>query len=387
LVIDQLPGNLSLLYDKEASIVVTSGSRSLHNLQVIGSTLHAAQGPARIDRAAIVLCNGSGGDCRPQTIEANKTVALRLRVNGARPGTYTGNVLLAADELAAPISIEWTVFSTNSWAIAGGVFLIALGVFLAWVLGAVIRQRASRDEVLLAAAQVGDIAGRMLREVASIEELNQLRLSGFEGQLHTIIDDLSPQMLEQRHLVPSAVANPFSTQANNSTEFASYVSERTTRLGGLAVLLRDGILFALTFGEPSANATVDAAVQSIDTLVPSIDTPSAASAALTPIRSSLRRVPSAIPSIPSGGVRHGITSTADLRIELRRLYGWAWGIWGIITVALGVVAVILTNDGFGTPFDLAKCFFWGLGIQVIGQQLQQLSPSTITSSVGISVPK
>ena len=58
----------------------------------------------------------------------------------------------------------------------------------------------------------------------------------------------------------------------------------------------------------------------------------------------------------------------------------------VITVGVGVAALIMSDPGFGTRLDLLKCLFWGLGVQTAGQQLQQLTPATVRTAFGVSVP-
>ena len=45
------------------------------------------------------------------------------------------------------------------------------------------------------------------------------------------------------------------------------------------------------------------------------------------------------------------------------------------------------NNWSEYPNILYKCFLWGLGLQVAGQQLQQLAPNSLGTTFGISFPK
>jgi hypothetical protein len=49
--------------------------------------------------------------------------------------------------------------------------------------------------------------------------------------------------------------------------------------------------------------------------------------------------------------------------------------------------LVTTNYSFGIGLDYFKCFFWGLGIQIAGQQLQQLTPASVATTLNISMPK
>ena len=89
---------------------------------------------------------------------------------------------------------------------------------------------------------------------------------------------------------------------------------------------------------------------------------------------------------PVGGAPRRRTAS-DLAVELENLRGDVWLVWAAVTLALGFTVLILSNPGFGTGLDLMKSFFWGLGVQVAGQQLQQLTPGKVASRFSLPVPK
>jgi hypothetical protein len=84
------------------------------------------------------------------------------------------------------------------------------------------------------------------------------------------------------------------------------------------------------------------------------------------------------------GPRVQLASVHELQIRNERLNVVAWGLWFAISVSLGIYLLIAMQPGFGTSSDLWKCFFWGLGISVAGQQF---NPSTVTGALNITLPK
>jgi hypothetical protein len=58
--------------------------------------------------------------------------------------------------------------------------------------------------------------------------------------------------------------------------------------------------------------------------------------------------------------------------------------WGILTFLGGVAVLILTNPGFGTMLESIFCFFWGFGLPTGIDKLQQLSPSRLTTTIGMN---
>jgi hypothetical protein len=77
----------------------------------------------------------------------------------------------------------------------------------------------------------------------------------------------------------------------------------------------------------------------------------------------------------------------QLRVELQRLSIAMWVVWAFVTWIGGVGLLVMSNYGFGVGLDYIKCFLWGLGVQVAGQQFQQLAPSSVTTAFNVSVPK
>jgi len=64
----------------------------------------------------------------------------------------------------------------------------------------------------------------------------------------------------------------------------------------------------------------------------------------------------------------------------------AWAIWAAITTVTGAGTLVFSNIAFGTPLDFVKAFLWGVGVQVAGQQLQQLLPANVSTALGITLP-
>lgn len=79
-----------------------------------------------------------------------------------------------------------------------------------------------------------------------------------------------------------------------------------------------------------------------------------------------------------------LVSVHELKLRNERLNYITWILWLAITVALGLYLLVDLQPGFGTSADLWKCFFWGLGISVAGQQF---NPSTVMTALNITLPR
>ena len=82
-----------------------------------------------------------------------------------------------------------------------------------------------------------------------------------------------------------------------------------------------------------------------------------------------------------------LPTRAQLLIRVAHIVGAVWFLWAVLTLITGFAALILTNPAFGVPADYVKCFLWGIGVQMAGQQLQQLGPGSISTALGVSIPK
>ena len=58
----------------------------------------------------------------------------------------------------------------------------------------------------------------------------------------------------------------------------------------------------------------------------------------------------------------------------------------IVTLVVGVLLLVLPTAGFAWT-DLLYCLLWGLGLPTAGAALQGLTPTGVTTSLGIGVPK
>ena len=62
-------------------------------------------------------------------------------------------------------------------------------------------------------------------------------------------------------------------------------------------------------------------------------------------------------------------------------------VWVGVTLITGVMAMVLSKAGFGTPSDYLLCLLWGFGLPVAGTQLNQLTATGIGPKLGITLPK
>jgi hypothetical protein len=75
-----------------------------------------------------------------------------------------------------------------------------------------------------------------------------------------------------------------------------------------------------------------------------------------------------------------------MQVRIEMVSATAWILWAIISATVGYLAAV-NVAGFGVMADYLKAFLWGLGLQTAGTQLQTLTPTSIGSTIGVSIPK
>jgi hypothetical protein len=85
--------------------------------------------------------------------------------------------------------------------------------------------------------------------------------------------------------------------------------------------------------------------------------------------------------------RSEFPSAQEVLVQFQRISLAGWGISLVVTILAGLVVLVVTNHGFGTVMDYIKCIFWGLGLPFVTQQMQQLSPTSVFSTLKLSLPK
>ena len=143
---------------------------------------------------------------------------------------------------------------------------------------------------------------------------------------------------------------------------------------------------------------IDAAIQKLDDASESVKTAETATvlvnATIEALNAEIATLPPAreprIASVPDSERDRAASrppTVQQLNVDLRLLGLSMWVVWGLVTWVVGIGALLATNYGFGVGADYIKCFLWGLGVQTAGQQLQQLTPSSVSTAFSVTLPK
>lgn len=346
-----------------------------------------------ITRNQLEICSDATISCGTAPVSFPSGVGtplyIGLKGDDIANGNYAGSIELALDGSSVPQTLTLSVSRSSVGFRVGGVVLIATGVFLSLFVGVFARHASARATALLPAAQ---IAERAQKRLATVTELKvALRLPRLVQDLEKIINDLSTAALVP--YVGSWIPTPFRTaDPATAAAYATYLQARSDRLAQLAYIVDHGVDPAVNEWKqypptPPNDAALKGALTAMDGFaadptktIQQLQTD--VGTALTTLRNTLAGV-AGLGAIPAAAP---LPSTQQLLVMRNSVQLAVWLVWAVVTIVAGYAALILTNHGFGTPADLVKAFFWGLGMQMAGEQLQQLRPSSVTTALGVTLP-
>ena len=386
------PARLVLIHGRQTTFAVSTGDRPAANLRIVHATLQDAATGAQLGPAHLWLCFPTPSDCAtPINLTPNTTarVTLRIAPDFQNVGAFTGLVAITADEKNGTESFDLTVLATSPAAQVVGVALIATGIVLSWIVLVVMRQLALRSDALLPAAQVGDAVRDLRASVVQAEQQAKVELSALVSRLEGFLARLRPAALEGQGFIPPRIAVPFRPAVDRAADYKKFLGDLSLEVMAISVVMKEGVQRAIReLSQPGADIPVRDALGRLD-LVADVTTAEEARRRIGPV--IMRLLTDLGQPQPQAQVGPGrpeeIPTVLEVRAQLRQLSLGMWFIWGILTLVIGAATLVYTNYGFGTSLDYFKCFLWGLGVQVAGQQLQQLAPNTVGTALAVTFPK
>jgi hypothetical protein len=382
--------------NNELEITVLSTDATAHHLRIESNSLREGSTGFRIQPGWLKLCDKkTSPKCAPDEVPAGTRVPLVLRFDGEIPsGVYTGVVNLAIDESAEAKPVTFASFArSNPRDRYLGMGAIALGLLISLLIGTLARNFTSVGRALLPAARLLEFAQRLTS-----------RIAGYEGSapktanaLKTVLHELSRSTLVANGFVPPLIPSPFGNAPLSASEFSSYLQVRSDRLSALGLLIEQGFDRVATIrsepNNPAHPAARERAFQQLDAL---------ADAKTLSVDELTNKIPPIVaayeaalkPPVPAGFAPAAAAppvgvlerpSLAELSVVIDSTSSAVWLLTFAVALVGGHAALIATNPGFGVPNDFIKCFLWGLGLQVAGQQIGQLTASSISASV-LKVP-
>jgi len=395
------PGQLVLTDNDRTTFVVSTGEVPATDLRIVHSTLQEATTDAQLGADHLTLCVEEGDTCRAGQIDlpANHIARLGLRVDSAfaASGAFTGTVYLGVDEKQDPTSFTLTVFSSSMCGKLMGAGVLFAGLALGWFVSVYARNKINLIRALLPARQLQEALDDLARDAAAIKGIPGFAPTHTIAAIKKTSEELNPDKL--RAYVPSGMPSAWPLGPDSLGAYQEFLAKKSQRILTLAVIVREGMGDVSTYWSTALSADqqhdIVKALKGLDALATQDDlTKEVAVKQVQDLAMQLTKQlsPGATPQVVGGGAVGAkptarLPSVQHLLLQLDRVSGLIWLVWGIATLIVGCYYLVWSNHGFGIGLDYLKCFFWGLLGQTTGQQLQQLTPVGVSTSLGISLPQ
>ncbi len=391
------PATWSSTEDKvAAAILISAGDQPLRGLRLAHAALSDKSQTASIPLQALDLCATATGACvAPSPIAAgsSETVYLRFKALQRPLGRYTGTVSLAVEARAdaKPVTIE--VNATSDIAKAVGTLVILAGIVVALTMSVWSRNRLQRLSALQPVAAARERIERLLLALEPVRLDARVDFDRTRSHFDLLrVEKLDEAALDAEGLLPKVWS--VSASATSAAALQERLKLLEPEIAGLAVMVREGALVLVTrLKAVSADDTqatakrgrIIAAIRTLDDPTKLATEQAAGSLVAAALQASV---------LPSGfEVFNASNPMGRVPLSVQRIIGEVealsrvtWFVYAALTAVAGTATLILQNPGFGTGLDFVFCLFWGFGMPVTLEKLQQLSPTQTAKAVGITLP-
>jgi hypothetical protein len=377
----------------ELTVSTTGGTGT--RVRIDNNSLQETSTGCHVDPDWLHLSASSGDG--PEVVPEGTRKTLVVELSDAIPnGTYLGSINLALDESADAKGVEITLYRSSTSSRWAGVGLIFLGVMFAFFGNTVAKNVSAAADALMPATQLRALGTARLQKILDCSPVLAKKVPQTLAALDEINKALSPSQLRAMRFVPPWFASPFGVTQTAPAAYASFLQDMSNRLASLGFLINHGLCPAALIkfdaqNRAQANAR-DQALTQLDNLAmdPSKGIPQLAQdipPILAAYHLALNPPPPGVAAI--GAPPPSITdrpSMETLSFRLNLATGGAWALALLATVVTGYGVLIASNLGFGIELDFVKCFLWGLGVQIMGQQFSQLTPGSVSTTLGFKAP-
>ena len=365
------------------ALTISNKSQPLMGLKPVQFGLRRTDGDSSIDIERLRMLTSPGGspvetvDLRPHE---TKTVFLRLDPGSSRGpfGTFGGSVQLAAD--GTPVKVLPLTAKVSSGGVRfAGAILVLIGLGLSIALTTYLQPRLVRLQALRPASVLREtiLAFAAEARIAAGDDTK-----GIENEARQQATRLEERALDAEGLLPPRISLSNSPATDATSRLKQRLDEISSRLGGL-IVLRDAILQLRTrAGAGARPRPVDDAIAQLNRVAPEAVTAEAGRALVARAIEQLRTAGIAENALD---VRTTALSVEQIDFSLQHAASMSWAIWGLVSLAIGVTYVYSDVD-FGTAIDLLGVFLWGFGLTTFGAGIQQLTPASVATHVGLKVP-
>lgn len=363
-------------------------------LEIVNSTLQDSESAVKLGADVFSFC-GNPPECGAADLPVVpagtvQKVFVKPELPAGRSGSFSGDLVLGAAGTDLTQTIKLEIFA-SSWKLrAFGVLCILAGVFLGWWATIFVQHRAGRIRALLPAAAVQERASQIDKQLEAYGKNTGASFSVSRNRLAEVIKALAPERLVAENLIPSKYPMALKMPAVDATEYEKRLAAQSDVLAIVAVVIEQGVQGVLArWDQLGGNVSTGVnALKDMDALAAGDDSEQVSSdvqARLQLFEGALSGAPATRASKTAPAAKPA--TTRSLRYALNALNTRVWILWAAVTTVVGWAALIQPNFGFGSPSDMVACFLWGLGVQAVGQQLSQLTPSGLMTSLKVEIPK
>lgn len=382
-------------------IIVTANETPLTDVQVLDSTLRNAFERIGPDRLQIVTHEDvkdrgeaeTGG--KDKFVPARSSTVMYVDLKNDDPfwtiphGKFEGVITLKANSLLQqPLTVSMQ--SSSWWMKLLGLFAVGVGLWIAkYITGKLIpstqRVQALRP-VLAVRAAITDLENEAVRLFGPVPN------SEIRDRLEGLQKSISTRQLDDRDLLPRGFISPLPLTAKAVGTLEATLTEVTTALKAVSAVIYKGLRVAATDrGNPVYDqANVNLALKQLDQL--GGDSTKDETAVLQEIPSILmayRVRPRAGVAAHTQNLR-GPMDPVSVREAEYRIYESgqeAWLIWMVISAIASIPVIFIPNFASFSLQDVFTCLVWGVGLPIGGAALQTLTPASVASGIGLTLPK
>ncbi len=380
-----------------ASITITTGEGSATGVRLAQASLRDALAVSDIGLRDLELCESAAGPCRTTySVDArsNRTLYIRLKSDWKpwtwRHGKYTGALSFGVNERPELQTINVTLQATSWLMWFLGLVLLTAGTSLGlwtnvWARARLLRLEALKPVRALQATITGLYGALVAAPPIPDAQPTQLRT-----KLKEVNYALTDEAMDRDGLLPPKQPPPISVTADTAARLREYLDRVGRRAAGLTIVVREGMgrLWAdweRDKNDPARVARITTALQRLDREGAEV---ADAGAATTLVQNVLAGYLTAVGrQADPAAIQVKGPNFEEVTWEIARIERRLWFVALILIVLGGFAVLVYPNAGFGTFLDLVFCLFWGLGLPIGADRLQQLGPGSIASTIGVPIPK
>lgn len=362
------------------------------------STLIEQNTKTGIDVGNLQLCLDDADGCKlgkDINLTANVPSHLKICTTEGFHGNFHGIVTLASAQKPDGDTVLQSVSFSSFIAKCAGLFLICVGIYLAWWSKVWARARLERDQASIPAIVMRAQLAALQQILSRLPPAYLSASSTLSTLIQDLLDELSDSVLDSHQFLPPKFPSPYG-YAVDAAGYKAYLEARNAKVLLFSVLVKEGVVRAA--GEDNGNMTsaqqalVVSAIKTIASLGTNVPLPSPDQGfqLVQPIITKLHNdlFPQPAPAPAATGTSTAPAPPASefetLQLQVQSISKGIWLLYGALTAFSGLGVLILNNPGFGIPVDFIFAFFWGFGLPTT---IGALAPGSAASALNISVAK